>query len=155
VQLDNTRFAIRRAEANDAAALSALVQAAYMPWVEVIGRRPVPMDEDYAVRCAAGQAWLLEDDAVPIGALVMEDRAGHLFLKNVAVDPARHRQGIGRALMRFVEDEARRRGYGEVQLNTSEGMARNVTLYKRLGYVLIERQNAGAFDRLTMAKRLC
>ncbi len=154
MHFDNPRFAIHRAEPKHAALLLTLVQRAYTPWVEVIGRRPTPMDEDYTVRCAAGQAWLLEEDAVPIGALVMEDRAGHLFLNNVAVDPARHGQGIGRALLRFVEDEARRRGYEEVQLKTSEGMARNVTLYKRLGYAVTERQNAGAFDRLTMAKRL-
>jgi len=154
MHFDNPRRAIRRAEPEDVATLSALVQAAYSPWVEVIGRRPVPMDEDYAVRCEARQAWLLEEAGAPIGALVLEDREGHLFLKNVAVHPARHGQGIGRALLRFVEDEARRRGHAEVRLNTSEGMARNAKLYTRLGYAVTDRQGAGTFDRLTMAKRL-
>jgi ribosomal protein S18 acetylase RimI-like enzyme len=134
--------------------LSALVQRAYTPWVEVLGRRPVPMGDDYEARCAAGQAWLLERGAALVGAVVLEDREGHLFLCNVAVEPARQHQGIGRSLMQFVEDEARRRGYGEVRLGTGEGMARNVALYARLGYAELERHDGGGFRRVSMAKRL-
>jgi GNAT superfamily N-acetyltransferase len=145
---------IRRAGPGDAAALSALVEAAYTHWVEVIGRRPTPMDDDYGARCAAGQAWLLEEDDAPLGGIVIEDKKEHLFIYNVVVAPERQHQGVGRALLRFAEDEARQRGYGEVGLRTSEGMARNVAIYKQYGYIVTERIPGGDFDRLAMTKRL-
>ena len=146
---------IRRAEPEDAAALAALIVRAYTPWIAVIGRRPRPMDDDYAVRCAAGHAWLLEAaDAALAGAVVLEDRAGHLWLDNLAVEPARQGEGRGRELLRFVEDEARRRGHGEIRLSTAERMERNIALYTRLGYVETERVGDPGFVRVFMTKRL-
>jgi len=96
----------------------------------------------------------LEIDGNVAGAIVIEGMPGHLFLHNVAVDPTRQGQGIGRELLRFVEEEAQRRGFRKVVLTTLEGMASNVALYTRVGYVITERVNAGTFDRLTMTKRL-
>lgn len=37
---------LRPAQADDLAAVVALVEAAYAPWITVIGRRPGPMDDD-------------------------------------------------------------------------------------------------------------
>lgn len=150
----NTRHVIRLAEPKDATTLSVLVERAYTPWVAVVGRRPRPMNDDFAARCAAGQAWVLEMNGEVAGAIVIEDMPGHLFLHNVAVEPTRQGQGIGRELLRFVEEEAQRRGLQEIRLTTLESMARNVDLYARIGYVVTERVNAGTFDRLTMTKRL-
>lgn len=114
----------------------------------------MPMDDDYAARCAAGQAWLLEDrGGALIGAVVIEDGGDHLWLDNVAVEPARQGEGIGRTLLAFVEAEARRRGYAEVRLLTNERMARNIALYARLGYVETERREEDGFRRVFMAKR--
>lgn len=114
----------------------------------------MPMEDDYAARCAAGQAWLLERDGCLLGAVVVENAADHLWLDNVAVDPARQGKGIGRALLAFVEGEARRRGYAEVRLLTNERMARNIVLYARLGYVETERRDEDGFRRVFMAKRV-
>jgi GNAT superfamily N-acetyltransferase len=124
------------------------------PWVPVIGRRPMPMEDDYAARCAAGQAWLLERDGCLLGAVVVENAADHLWLDNVVVDPTRQGKGIGRALLAFVEGEARRRGHTEVRLLTNERMARNIVLYARLGYVETERREEDGFRRVFMAKRV-
>jgi GNAT superfamily N-acetyltransferase len=145
---------IRRAVPADAPALAALVERAYAPWVPLVGRRPMPMDDDYAARCAAGQAWLLERESRLLGAIVLEDAADHLWLDNVAVDPAHQGEGIGRDLLAFAEDEARRRGYAELRLLTNERMARNIALYARLGYVETDRREDEGFRRVFMAKRL-
>jgi len=145
---------IRLARGEDAPAIAALVERAYMPWIAIIERRPRTMDDDFAKRCAAGHAYVMEDNGALLGVAIMEQMPGYLFLHNVAVDPGRHSQGVGRELMHFVENEARRRNLPEVQLTTLEGMARNVAIYERLGYVITERLNAGKFDRLTMTKRL-
>ena len=63
-------------------------------------------------------------------------------------------EGIGRDLLAFAEDEARRRGCAELRLLTNERMARNIALYARLGYVETDRREDEGFRRVFMAKRL-
>jgi ribosomal protein S18 acetylase RimI-like enzyme len=145
---------IRLANVGDVAVLTSLVEEAYTPWIETVGRRPRPMDDDYQLRCREGQAWVAEQDAKLVGALVIEDMPGFLFLHNIAVTPASQRRGLGRALMQFVEDQGRGRGYDQVRLTTSEVMARNVALYTRLGYVVTQREPTTTVDRLWMTKLL-
>ena len=130
------------------------MERAYAPWVPVIGRRPAPMQDDYAARCAAGEVFCLHDEAGLAGLVVLEQAADHLWLDNVAVAPDRQGMGLGRALMAFVEDEARRRGLAEVRLLTNQLMRRNIALYARLGYVETERRQEEGFARVFMAKQL-
>ena len=145
---------IRLANLDDVAVLTSLVDEAYTPWIETVGRRPRPMDDDYHARCKEGQAWLAEQDAELVGALVIEDMPGYLFLHNIAVASAYQHRGFGRALMQFVEDQGRRRGYDQVRLTTSEVMVRNVALYTGLGYVVTQREPTTTADRLWMTKSL-
>ncbi len=145
---------IRRARPGEAPLLRALVERAYAPWVPVVGRRPMPMDDDYEARVAAGEAWVLEEADAIRGVLVLEERADHLLLDNVAVDSARRGQGHGHALLDFAEAEARRRGLPEVRLYTNELMERNIALYAARGYAETERRHEKGFRRVFMAKRL-
>jgi GNAT superfamily N-acetyltransferase len=138
----------RLARAAEAPALAALVERAYAPWVAVIGRRPAPMQDDYTARIAAGQAWVVTVDGALAGAAVIEERPDCLWLDNVAVDPARHGGGLGRALLRFVGREALRRGLPQVGLITNEKMARNIALYQRLGFEEVERREEHGFRRV-------
>ncbi|PWC29947.1 GNAT family N-acetyltransferase [Teichococcus aestuarii] len=143
---------LRLARPEEAEALAALVGRAYAAYLPVIGRRPAPMDDDYAARIAAGQAWVLEaEDGGLAGLLVLEVAGSHLWLENVAVDPARQRAGLGRALMRFVGGEALRRGLPEVRLLTNERMERNLAFYARLGFAELERREEKGFRRVYMA----
>ena len=145
---------IRAARSEDAASIAAIVQRAYTPWISVVGRRPRPMDDDYEARCAKGHAWLLEVDRHPVGAVIIENMDGYLFLHNIAVSPETQHRGYGHLLMQFVEEEAKRRGYGEVKLTTTVVMQRNVDLYLRLGYAITGREPTATVDRLWMTKRL-
>ena len=52
---------IRPAEVDDAAAARDLAEAAYAPYVPRIGRRPAPMDADYADAFARPGNWVVED----------------------------------------------------------------------------------------------
>jgi ribosomal protein S18 acetylase RimI-like enzyme len=145
---------IRRATAAEAPAVVALVQRAYAPWIAAVGRRPAPMEDDYAARCAAGQAFVLERDGAPAAVLVLDDAQDHLWLDNIAVDPAWQGQGIGRALLAFAEEEARRRNLPELRLLTHQTMLSNIALYARLGYVETDRRVEDGFARVFLAKRL-
>jgi ribosomal protein S18 acetylase RimI-like enzyme len=146
---------VRPARPEEAPRLAALVERAYAPWVPVIGRRPGPMEDDYAARIAAGEAHVLEgEDGGILGLVVVERHPGHLLLDNIAVEPARAGRGAGRRLLDFVEAEARRQGLGEVRLYTHVLMARNIALYGRRGYAATGRRREKGFDRVFMAKRL-
>jgi ribosomal protein S18 acetylase RimI-like enzyme len=145
---------IRRARPAEAPLLRALVERAYAPWVPVVGRRPMPMDDDYGVRVAAGEAWVLEEAGALRGVLVLVNHADHLLLENVAVEPARKGEGHGRALLDFAEAEARRRGFPEVRLYTNERMERNIALYAARGYAETGREEGEGFRRVFMAKRV-
>lgn len=141
---------IRAARTDEAEAVAALVERAYAPWVAVIGRRPAPMDDDYAARCASGVAWVLEGEGALRGVIVLEDGDDHLWIDNVAV--AEKGQGAGRALLDFAEAEARRRGFGEVRLSTHQKMLTNIALYGRRGYVETDRRVEDGFARVFMRK---
>lgn len=146
---------IRPARPEDRAAIEALVERSYGPYVERLGQKPGPMLDDYARRIANGEAWVLEIDGGVAGLLVMIERPGDLLLlDNVAVDPDRQGQGIGRRLMAFFEAEARRRGHAEVELYTHALMTENVGIYRRLGWHEHARRRVKTFDRVYMRKRL-
>ena len=84
------------------------------------------------------------DADVVVGALILSpalmDRGtgppipglGHL--NTVAVAPVRWGQGIARTLVRLVVDEARARGYMQIQLYTQNHNARARDLYERNGW---------------------
>ena len=143
---------VRRARPEEAPALAAVVERAYAPWVPVVGRRPFPMQDDYAARIAAEQAWVLEGDGALRGLVVVETHPDHLMLYNVAVDPARQGMGDGRMLLDFVEADAVRRGLPEVRLYTNALMERNIAIYAARGYAETGRREEKGFAQVFMAK---
>ena len=144
----------RLALPNEADLLRQLVKDAYSHYIERMGKAPGPMLDDYARRIADQQAWILEVDQVIAGLIVLEDDEGALLLDNVAVSPAVQGNGYGRTLIAFAEEEARRRGYGELHLYTNVLMIENIALYKRLGFRKTKRVSEQGFERLYMAKTL-
>jgi ribosomal protein S18 acetylase RimI-like enzyme len=130
------------------------VRRAYAPWIAIIGRRPAPMDDDYAAHVAAGEVFVLDRVDAIAAILVLQDRPDHLWLDNIAVEPALKGQGLGRVLLAFGEAEARRRGLPEIRLLTHQGMLANIALYARAGYAETDRRTEDGFDRVFMAKRL-
>jgi GNAT superfamily N-acetyltransferase len=145
---------IRPATASDAAAVTACVHAAYRHYIARIGKPPGPMLEDYAEVIRDLQVHVVERDARVIGVLVLADAEGGLFIDNVAVEPAAQGTGVGRALLEFAEDEARRRGLSLIALSTHEKMTENQALYSRIGYVEFDRRVTDGYARVFMRKAL-
>jgi GNAT superfamily N-acetyltransferase len=144
---------IRPAQPSEAETIRALVREAYALYVERIGFEPGPMRDDYHRRVAENQAWVLEEDGQIVGlAVLVEDRPEALLLDNVCVASAMQGKGYGRQLIAFAEEEARRRGYGELHLYTHMLMTENIALYQRLGFREIGRIQEKGFHRVYMAK---
>ena len=125
---------IRAAEPDDVEAIAEIVQRAYGVYIERIGLRPGPMDDDYAGQVGQGLVHVAEDGAEIVGLIVLIELEDRLVIENVAVDPARQGEGIGRRLLEFAEETARRAGIGTVALYTHEKMSENLALYARLAF---------------------
>lgn len=147
-------MSIRPARPGEHALLQALVESAYGHYIERIGQRPRPMDDDYAARIRDGQAFVTERGNEIVGLVVIEEGDDHVHIDNVAVDPRQQRRGIGRELIAFAEQRARRRGAAEVNLYTNAKMTENRALYPRLGYVQHDRREDEGFDRVFFSKRI-
>ncbi|MFI7637806.1 GNAT family N-acetyltransferase [Nonomuraea sp. NPDC049400] len=142
---------MRLAGAADKAAVERLVHDAYSPWIEVVGMRPLPMEADYAALIDAGLVHVT-DELDGLIVLVLED--GVLLVENVAVRPGRQGKGLGRALMAYAEEEARRLGLPALRLYTNVKMAANIALYESLGYVETGRQGIEGRSAVMMRKQL-
>ena len=145
----------RSATATDAPGIAACVRAAYTPYIERIGEPPGPMLDDYDQVIRDHRAYVIDEGGREIvGALVLVEKESGLLLDNVAVPPSRHGEGLGRRLLEHAESEARRLGYGHLDLYTHERMTENIALYERIGYVEVDRRIERGFPRVYMRKRL-
>ena len=131
---------IRRARLEDTSAIAALTEAAYAKHVPVLGRRPAPMDWDYHRVVAEWQAWVAEDNAHLIGALLMVPEESALLIESIAVFPAAQGRGLGRRLIDHAFIEARRQGLAAVRLYTNARMTDNIAFYGRYGFRESARQ---------------
>lgn len=127
---------LRRATPDDAANLAALVDRAYDKYVARIGHRPLPMTADYQEVIRRDIVWLAEhqDRIVAAIVLVPETEPARLCIENIAVEPLQQGAGLGRHLMSFAEQEARRLEFAALYLYTNEAMTENIGFYKSLGY---------------------
>jgi GNAT superfamily N-acetyltransferase len=144
---------IRLAESADRAAVETIVQAAYGPWVEVIGVRPLPLVADYGELIAQGHVYVLENGEID-ALIVLEVTDGVLLVDNVAVRPDRQGRGLGRRLMAFAEFRARSLDLTALRLYTNEKMASNIDLYESLGYRETGREAKNGRSVVHMSKKL-
>lgn len=144
---------IRLATDADLAAIERLVAEAYSAWIPRIGRRPAPMDDDYGALIAAGQVHVAGADTV-LGLLVLIPEPDTLLLDNIAVAPSAQGQGIGRLLLGFAENEAKRLALPAIRLYTNEKMTENIALYLRHGFVETHRARQAGHNRVFMRKAL-
>lgn len=145
----------RRATLADVPAITALVRDAYARYIERLGRRPSPMDDDHAVYVERGEQWVIADEAgTVIGAVVLTPRDDHLFVDNLALAPALHGRGLGRLLLEHADAQARRLGLPELRLYTNAKMTENLAIYPKLGYERTGRKMVGIYDRVFFRKTL-
>jgi GNAT superfamily N-acetyltransferase len=83
-------------------------------------------------------AFVIEADGRHAGEIwfaVRDDDFGRVvWVFSLQIDEALRGRGLGRAAMRFVEDEARERGVGRIALNVMGGNDVARGLYRSLGY---------------------
>ena len=147
-------YVIRPAEPADAAAIAACVTAAYSVYLDRMDKPPGPMLDDYEQIIADHRVFVLEGPEGLAGALVLIDQDGGLLLDNVAIHPDCQGRGLGRRLVAFAEDEARRLGHRSIDLYSHVTMTESIALYVSLGYLEFDRRVVRSYDRVYMRKTL-
>lgn len=146
---------VRPARPGDAAVAQSIAEAAYGPYVPLIGRKPIPMLADFDAQISQGIVHVAVDDNGDVaGFVVFYPKDGVMLLENVAVSPEAAGMGMGRALIAACEAEAQRLGLPAVVLYTNAKMAANLEIYRHLGFVEIDRRHEHGFDRVYYEKRL-
>ncbi len=145
---------IRLAQIADLDLVRSCAEQAYALYVPRMGKKPAPMVADFKAQIEAGHVYVIEADETVAGFIVLYRRRDHLHVENVAIFPARQRQGLGGALLSFAEAEAKRQGIPAIELYTNIKMTENLELYPRLGYVEIDRREDEGFSRVYFRKPL-
>lgn len=141
-------------EADEAAVRDCAVQA-YARYTGLIGRQPAPMTAQFDAQIAAGQVHVALDGAGSfLGYIVFYPDARGMHIESVAVLPGAAGRGVGKALVRFCEQEACRRNLGVVHLYTNEKMADNLQIYPHLGYTETSRRAEDGFRRVFFEKKI-
>ena len=125
----------RLATPGDMTAIQAITDAAYTPYIGMLGQKPLPMTEDYLPIIVAGGVWMVARDGAEVAVLVLEPEPDHMLIFSLAVLPAAQGGGIGRWMLRLAEDQARARGLMEMRLFTNARMTRNIGIYTAFGYI--------------------
>lgn len=113
------------------------------------------MDADFAHLIASGFVYVAVESHADLQGFIVFFREGdHVFLENVAVQPDATGTGIGRRLIAFCEQEAKRAGASSVKLYTNEKMTENLRFYPYLGYQEVERKTQSGFNRVFFEKTL-
>ena len=145
---------IRKASHTDLDQVKACAVAAYTRYIERIGKKPAPMVADFAAAIEVETLHVIEAGAQICGFVVFYACDEYIHLENVAVDPRFQGLGLGRQLIDYVEQQARRGGFGSIELYTNAKMTENLELYPRLGYEQFDRRVEDGFDRVYFSKTL-
>jgi ribosomal protein S18 acetylase RimI-like enzyme len=103
---------------------------------------------DFAAAIAAGLVVAIESAGTVAGYMIAWPDSDAYFVDNVAVDPARQGEGLGRRLMDHAVGEARRRHLPAVRLYTNVAMTENLSMYAHLGFVETHRAVENGFHRV-------
>jgi GNAT superfamily N-acetyltransferase len=148
---------VRAAVPADTDAVLRIVEAAYSRYVPRLGRRPPPMDWDYAARVRAGRVTVAEEgagDGEILGALAVVPEPDQLLIESLVVAPASQGQGVGKALLAHAEEGARAAGLRRVWLFTHSRMTENRAIYAHLGFRECGTEGSGEMVRVLFEKPL-
>jgi len=126
---------IRQATPADADWLTSCTDEAYVVYVSVLGRKPIPMTLNYLAALDDFDVWIAERKGSNAGLLLLPHEQDHCVIYSVAVLQDSSGQGIGKLLIKHAERVAMEKGFKFLRLYTNERMKRNLAIYRSVGYV--------------------
>jgi predicted N-acetyltransferase YhbS len=111
---------LRQATVSDAPAIRDLTRRAYVKWVPLIGREPMPMTADYDVAVRQHRFDLLVSRDSLAALIETVEESEQLLIENLAVAPSFQRQGLGRSLLKHAEHLTRQLGKPRIRLYANQ-----------------------------------
>ncbi|HXB47061.1 MAG TPA: GNAT family N-acetyltransferase [Streptosporangiaceae bacterium] len=148
----NQPVEFRRASEADLPAIQRVISAAYYMYLTRMDRPPAPLLRDYRSAVETGAVWVTGRPV--IGLISLTETDDMILIENIAVHPDQQGKGLGRRLMEFAEEQARKHRIGRLALYTNEVMTENQAIYARLGYRVIDRRVEDGYRRIYMEKIL-
>lgn len=151
---------ITSASIQEAGLVHALTQSAFVEYAGLLTPAPECLHEsiaDVARSIARGGAFIAwGDDGQPVGSARYEPLNGHLHVSRVAVLPAYRGLGVAGSLLAAIDDTAIALGLDLLQLQTRLNLPRNIRLYEKFGYRIIDtwQPQPGADVYVLMEKSL-
>ncbi|HXW27034.1 MAG TPA: GNAT family N-acetyltransferase [Xanthobacteraceae bacterium] len=149
-----TLAGLRRADAGDVAAVTALQFSAYAKNRPLLGVEPLPLLADYGKILAEYETWLSESADGLDGVLILEPRSEDLLIWSIATAPHLHGRGLGRRLLAAAEERTRALGFTTVRLYTGEPLTHNIAWYERHGFARERIEDLGDRRAVHMVKRI-
>ncbi|HNP72808.1 MAG TPA: GNAT family N-acetyltransferase [Kouleothrix sp.] len=138
---------IQEASEADIPAIVAITQAAFAEYSDRLDPPSSVRDETaekVLAKLAEGRAVLALVGGAPAGTVYYSPREGYVYLGRLAVLPERRGQGVGAALIAYVERRAAELGLPLVRLGVRVALPHLRAMYERLGYrVYEERRHPG------------
>ncbi len=151
---------IREASVDDAKEIAFVISISnYYAYRDIIPREyfryPVVTEKDIVedMKRMKFYVYVVNDRIVGVAALhrVSDDVA---WIRYVYVHPDYQRKGIGTALIRYIEDIARREKIKKLKLITHEKAFWAIRFYEKLGFKIVDRVKRAAWIDVVMEKNL-
>lgn len=150
---------MRYATESDASAVADMINAAFAQYRGKLNPEASALRESAAtvvpqLVAPAGAAVALRptssgDPAAIVGAVLFRPEERDLYLGRLSVPPDGRGRGVAGALIRFVEDEARRRACRGIVLGVRIAVPENRRLFQRHGFAEISRHAHDGYDAPT------
>jgi ribosomal protein S18 acetylase RimI-like enzyme len=150
---------ITSASADEASILHDITRRAFAEYVGLLNPVPTCLTEtvrEVAAAVRRGGAVIARVDGIPAASARYEVVDGHLYVSRVAVLPAFRGCGLAGELMHAMDAIADSLGLKSLQLQTRLNLPRNISLYEKLGYRVIDtwQTESGSDVQVLMEKRL-
>lgn len=106
------------------------------------------MVADFAAEIAADHVVVIEAGGVVEGYMIAWPEADSYFIDNIAIDPLRQGEGLGRRLIDHAVAGASRLHLPAIELYTNEAMTENLSMYAHLGFIETHRAMEKGFHRV-------
>ncbi|MBZ0298147.1 MAG: GNAT family N-acetyltransferase [Anaerolineae bacterium] len=150
---------VRLAAIDESPIIHRLMQEAFAEYEGVLqpgsgANRETVADVQQAM--AVGGAALAWRQGIPVGAARFRLEPDELYVGRVAVPPVYRQHGVGRAVMRFMEDVARLHRKDRIRVDVRKSLPQNVSFYQKLGYdiISINPHPRGPDQVVTLVKRI-
>ena len=151
---------IRMATPDDAYAVASTLQKAFLEFEPLYTPEAfattISSPDQIRLRLNEGPIWVAIQDDMVVGTVSGAPKGDAIYIRGMGVDPAKRGSGVGRELMKRVEEYAVRRGFKRLYLSTTPFLSGAIRLYENCGFVRNDTGPDNLFGTplFTMEKKL-